>query len=226
MQTNKNMLFAVLKGVRRGIEYLFLGGENLDDALRRLYSYRRRLIDFNILYADEIVSLQDKPSAELTLAEMPMMISVDELLTAEKSDARLGDSKRVFAYVIGRLRFRFMPNDASCGWIGVIDVVLLESCAHIAAARKSFMATAKTIVDMNYFSDDYAVPGETVFHEEVSLLGITDLFKSGMTVTDGAQDKDSIFNTCMSESMFRKACEQARDCEQKRMSMGIEGRWN
>ena len=93
MQTNKNMLFAVLKGVRRGIEYLFLGGENLDDALRRRYSYRRRLIDFNVLYADEIVSLQDKPSAELTLAEMPMMMSVDELLTAEKSDARLGDSK-------------------------------------------------------------------------------------------------------------------------------------
>ena len=226
MQTNKNVLFAVLKGVRNGIEYKFLCGKNLDDALRKLYSYRSRVIDFNVLYANEIGCLQCKPTVGLTLIEMPTMISADELLTEEKPDVRFDGSRAIFDYVIGRLRFRFMPKDESCGWIGVIDVILLDACVRIADARRSFRADAETIVDMNYFSDDYAVPGETVFHEEVSFLGITDSLESGVTVTDRAQDKNSIFNTCMSEVMLRKACQRTRNCERQRMSMGTEGRWD
>ena len=192
----------------------------IDDALDNLRHHKGRVVDFNVVYAEELALFEDNPSAGLVLAEMPRMISAQYPLPHRVLDLCLDKSDATYTYVIGRLRFLFLPQATSCNYIGVTDIVVLESDVTIFTARCRFQKLVKLIEDNNYVSDDYDFAGKTVFYEVVSVFGFNDSLLHDLIVKkDLMQDPNSVFNECMTDEEFARACKETCECERNRKVM-------
>ena len=220
MNRRELMLFVVRRR-DGGLEYSFRRG-TLDGLLEGLHERREGVVDFDVIYPNDLADFRKSPSLGLTLLEAPVVFlhCPDE---GEGESARFpvpaDEAGRIFDYVIVRSRYRFRPLSAPHR--GVVTVFELLRNAMRAQAKACADKAGRVREEMNYFSDEFDFAGSTVYEGVCSLVGFDVPGLDGVSVFDPSPaDEQSL--RVMSREAMESACAMVREVDERRKAYG---RW-